>query len=150
MENKTKLVLTRKSEWLNRLRGYKVFIDGVKTGVVRNGDTEEFLLQPGTHTLTCKVDWCSSRDYKFEVNEGEVAYAHVRSGMRHYWYFLIPTLVLYLVYSYGFERADRPRYLLYIMMFLFLVTGGYFLYYTVFSRKDYLLIEKDTTTLFGK
>jgi hypothetical protein len=148
MESKTKLVLTRESEWLNRLRGYKVFIDGQKVGAVKNGDTEEFLVQPGMHTLTCKIDWCGSRDYKFEVKEGEVAYAHVRSGMRYWLFFILPTILFYFYYS--LDRTEKPQFMVYIMILLFSITGLYLLYYTVFSRKDYLSIEKDTTTLFGK
>ena len=150
MEAKTKLVITRKSRWLNKLRGYSVWIDGEKKGVIRNGDTEEFLVAPGKHIVRCKVDWCSSRDYEFTVNEGEIAYVEVNPGMRYQWYFVIPTVLLYFVYSY-FRRMHWPYdYLLYALILCFAANMIYVLYYTVFSRKDYLVIEKDTTTLFGK
>jgi hypothetical protein len=149
MEKKTKLVLTRKSELLNALRGYRVVIDGEKRGKIGNGDTEEYEVTPGKHIVSCKVDWCGSRDYAFEVNEGEVAYLQVKNGARHFFYFFIPAIVLYIAYKFGDTAGERP-YLLYALIFVGLAYIAYMLYYTVISRKDYLSIEKDSTTLFGK
>lgn len=150
MENKTKLVLTRKSEMLNALRGYGVYIDGEKRGKIGNGDTEEYEVTPGKHVLSCKIDWCGSRDHTFEVNEGEVAYLQVRNGARHFFYFFIPGIALYIAYKFVYAPGERPQYLLYALIFVGLAYLAYMLYYTVISRKDYLAIEKDTTTLFGK
>ncbi|HLK28359.1 MAG TPA: hypothetical protein VKT28_07245 [Puia sp.] len=35
MENKTKIIITRKSERLNRLRSIKILIDGIEAGSIK-------------------------------------------------------------------------------------------------------------------
>ncbi len=42
----TKIIINRKSESLNRLRGFKVFIDDKEVGAVKNGSSEEFVVEP--------------------------------------------------------------------------------------------------------
>ena len=46
MENKTKIIITRSAEWMNRLRPYTILIDGVQAGFVKNGSSEEFTISP--------------------------------------------------------------------------------------------------------
>ncbi|HEX2627576.1 MAG TPA: hypothetical protein VHM26_01145, partial [Chitinophagaceae bacterium] len=85
-----------------------------------------------------------------EVEEGQVAYLMVKNAMRYHWYLTIPGILLYFVYFYGFEKGERPVYLLYAALLFIFASLGYNLYYSLISRKDYLVLEKDTTTLFGK
>ncbi len=46
--------------WRDRFRPYDVLIDDVTLGSVRNGDTSEFVVSPGEHSIRLKVDWCGS------------------------------------------------------------------------------------------
>lgn len=70
------LVLKREAaKWADAARAYKVFIDGAKAGVIKNGETQEYELSEGFHTLQLKIDWCSSGVARFYIKNGETIYA---------------------------------------------------------------------------
>ena len=126
-------------------------IDGQQAGSISNGGTEEFKLEPGQHKIHCKIDWCSSREYDVTIGAGETAYLHVKSGMKYYWQFTIPLLViLFLNFYLTFSKAGKPVWFNFLLIAISVPAIIYILYYTLFNRKDYLLITKDETTLFGK
>ncbi len=152
MEGKSRIVLRRSSEWLNRARNLKVFIDGEQAGTIANGESKDFLLTPGHHNLTCKVDWCSSRDFGISLGENETAYLFVRSGMKYYWQTAFPLFVVlalnfYYVFSAG---GKRPEWLNYLLIIVALPALLYMMYYVTIGRKDYLVISKDDKTGFSK
>jgi hypothetical protein len=43
----------------DRVRKYKVFVDGVEIGRLKRGATVETVVGPGAHTLTVALDWMS-------------------------------------------------------------------------------------------
>ena len=59
------LRLTRSRAWADKLRAYRVLVDDEQIGEIRNGESKEFSVAPGEHTLTLKVDWCRSRIVPF-------------------------------------------------------------------------------------
>jgi hypothetical protein len=144
MENKSVIALRRSSEWMNKARSFKVFIDGNEAGRISNGATEEYAVSPGTHKVICKIDWCSCREMEVTVKEGEKVYLHIRSGMKYYWHFSIPLLTLVSIYLYhSLQRLPKPLWLMYALIVVALPAACYFLYYSLISRKDYLLLSKD-------
>jgi hypothetical protein len=54
------LVVKRASQYNAALRGLPVIIDGQKMGEVRNGETKEFPVTGGVHSVEFKMDWMSS------------------------------------------------------------------------------------------
>ena len=92
----TKIILNRKSELMSRARRVKVFIDNVERSTVANCSSEEFLVEPGMHTIQCKINWYSSGELNLLLNEGETKFLCVRSGMRYY-FFLYILMLLALV-----------------------------------------------------
>ncbi len=151
MEPTSRIVLSRSSEWMNRARSFKVMIDGQQAGSISNGGTEEFKLEPEQHKIFCKVDWCSSREFDVNIAAGETAYLHVKSGMKYYWQFTIPLLiVLALNFYFTYSSSVRPMWFNYLLLAIAVPSVIYILYYTLFSRKDYLALGRDETTLFGK
>ena len=151
METTARIVLTRSAEWMNRMRNYRVIIDGQKAGVIGNGATEEFRVAPGEHKVICKVDWCSSREFDVRIDNGETAYLHVSSGMKHYWYFVFPLfVVLAMNFYYVFSEGGRPMWFNYVLIVAALPTLLYVFYFLTIGRRDYLLLVRDDKTLFGK
>ncbi|HWC54929.1 MAG TPA: hypothetical protein VG676_15190 [Chitinophagaceae bacterium] len=149
METKTKIIVSRSSEWMNRLRTYKVLINGNQVGMVKNGGTEEFSVQPGNNSVQCKVDWYSSKPFSIDIKEGETAYLRVRSGMKLYWPFFIAIIVgVFLVFYYK-GRPERPEWLTPVTLVLLIPGVLYSLYYTTFGRKNYLVIQKDSKNIFA-
>lgn len=64
--------LQRTNENNNRLRDFKIFIDGKQVGIIANGETKEFTTTSGQHAVTAKIDWYSSPDISINVDESEI------------------------------------------------------------------------------
>lgn len=57
------------------LRAYKVLIDGKEIGRIKSGETLNFPLATGNHTLQLKIDWCSSKETVIMIVENQAPYA---------------------------------------------------------------------------
>lgn len=144
-----KLVLTRKNEWLNRMRPFQVWIDGQDKGSVKNGSSEEFLLEPGIHELVCRVGSYSGTAYSFTVTENGNAYLRVRSALKYFWP-LYALLLIGLLGTLYFRLTHQPvpqNYAIFQLASIFPCVL-YILYYRIFARKRYLLVEEDSDNIF--
>jgi len=54
------ITLSRGTGYADRLRSYRVMLDGKEIGRIGNGETKSFPVGPGQHELVVKIDWCSS------------------------------------------------------------------------------------------
>jgi len=145
----TKIILNRKSEWINRGRSIKFFIDNAELSKVKNGSSEEYIVTPGTHTLQCKIDWCGSQELILDLQEGETKFLKVRSGMRYNAVGYV--LVLIALFSGVFldlAHKARPEFFLWFQVALLLPSGLYLLYYLTLGKKNYLLLEEDKENIF--
>lgn len=52
--------VTRTKSYADRLRAYRILIDGVERAKVSAGTSVEIPVTPGSHSVVAKVDWCSS------------------------------------------------------------------------------------------
>ena len=52
----------------DRLRRYKIFIDGKKKGVIEEDGDLEFRVDQGDHEIYLRIDWCRSKKIKFNTN----------------------------------------------------------------------------------
>ncbi len=144
-----KLILSRKSSILNRRQRYKVIVDGVEEGQIKNDDTEEFTLEPGQHTLQCKLNWMSSEVETVTLQEGVNVYRSVSNGLR----FIVPLYFLmlagvFLPFYFRFAKTPVPDYIETLkIIFIFPAIIYYILYLTVF-RKKYLVIGEDQSNPF--
>jgi hypothetical protein len=151
METQSRIVLTRSSEWMNRARSFKVLINGQQTGTIGNGASESFAVSPGSHKVSCKVDWCSSREFDINLQPGETAYLRVQSGMKYYWQFVLPMIIVLFINAYLiFTGKERPFWFNILIGLTCLPGAGYILYYTAINRKEYLLLKYDDKSLFVK
>ena len=127
--------LQRTSEFLNRRRDYNIFIDGQQIGTIANGETKDITTSVGPHTITAKIDWCSSPDLLIDVHENQATTLKV-SGFK-YGQWLMPVgiglIVLHLILS---MFADI-KYIIYLVVPVFLVLA----YYLTIGRKNYLSIS---------
>ena len=55
----------------DRLRSYSVHIDGVSHGKLKDNETLEFPLAPGTHTVQIRISWTGSRMVTVDLQPGE-------------------------------------------------------------------------------
>ena len=66
--------ITRDSGYADRIRAYKIVLDGNVIGEIRNGEQLELDLPPGKHQLHLKIDWCRSNVVDFETNGNTVEF----------------------------------------------------------------------------
>lgn len=131
----TAIKVKRSSEYINALRTFEVLIDGVLVGTIRNGETKEFPVSVGRHSVRVRVDWCSSQEVFVDVDEGQAVDLKV-DGFR-YSQVVIPIglgiLVLH-IFLFLFTDIDYVIYfLLPIVLLLF--------YYVSFGKKKYLTLN---------
>ena len=60
----SKLIIKRVSEWKNKMRDIRIYLDGNKIGTIRNGEIKGFEIEPGQHSLKAKIDRCGSKTIK--------------------------------------------------------------------------------------
>jgi len=148
--NQSRLVVRRSSEWMNRARSFKIMVDGQQAGTVKNGQSEDIAIASGMHKLFCKVDWCSSREVEIQAKPGETTYLFVKSGMKYYWYFMIPLLIVLVLNFYlTFKHSPKPFWFDILLGIVGLSAAGYMMYYTLFNRKDNLVMGEDEKGIFG-
>lgn len=70
MNGESKVTIVRGTAYVDRLRAYKVMVDGNEVGRIKNGETQSFPVAAGSHTLQLKIDWASSPDVGFDVAPG--------------------------------------------------------------------------------
>jgi len=71
MENKTKIVIKRTSQYANLMRKIKIFCNNEIIGYIGNGETKEFFLPEGEKTIYAKIDWCRCRPVVMAGNKAE-------------------------------------------------------------------------------
>jgi hypothetical protein len=63
-----------RSGWKDRLRSYKVVLDGAVVGKLRDGSEAVFPVDPGRHSLAIRIDWTGSDIEDFTVDEGQTVH----------------------------------------------------------------------------
>lgn len=144
-----RVVLERKSEWLNRLKGYKVELNGTaQEKKIMNGTSEEYQVPGGSNTIVCKVNWCSSNTYSFDARPGETVYLKVASGMKYFW--VTYAVLMALLIGRTFLKHHLPPQSNIVMIVVSVFVLAYFLYYLTIGRSKYLIIKKDEDNIFAK
>ena len=59
--------------WRDRIRAYRVFIDGTEAGRSGHGSTCKLVIPPGSHRIWMSIGWCRSPQVDFAVRPGETA-----------------------------------------------------------------------------
>ena len=125
--------IQRTSEFNNQLRHYKLFIDGHEVGIIADGETKYFTTSIGQHTVTAKIDWCSSPDLIVDVKDNEVTTLKLSGFKYGKWLFPVMYVIIILIIIMKFY------YGILLMFLLFL----YPLYYITIGRKKIFDIERD-------
>lgn len=66
-----KLNLKRDSAYADGVRDYKVILDNQVIGNISDGQTQQFDISEGAHTLYLKLDWARSNKISFNANSSE-------------------------------------------------------------------------------
>ena len=131
-----KLIIIRNSEYVNRLRTYRIYLDGVKLGNVANGDSKEFEVPAGEHQVWAKIGWCSSPTISFEVKEQQAKTYQIGVFPGANW--LVWVSIGILILHFFLSLTIHFSYAIYLLAPLFLVL----FYYMSIGRKKYLCIRE--------
>ena len=101
--------ITRVRPYSELIRSYKIFIDGAYRGEIKIGETKEFEVENGSHTVCAKIDWCRSNRLCVDVNDSIVD-VEVGSSMRGWRQLVWPVYATVLAHKYLWlrERVDAP------------------------------------------
>ena len=77
-----RILISRKREFADYLRRYKVIIDGQEKGRIKNGASFECPLAPGRHSLELKIDWCGSETLEFDLTTNQTVRFECGSNLR--------------------------------------------------------------------
>ncbi len=128
--------IKRTNEYNNRMRDYKIFIDGQQIGTIANGETKEFPTTEGHHTVTAKIDWCSSPDILLDINDNQTKDLKV-GGFKN-GQILMPIGLGIIVLHFILSKFADFEYTIFLVAPLFLML----FYYLTIGRKKYLTLEK--------
>jgi hypothetical protein len=131
-----KLIIERTSEYNNRMRNYKIFMDGQQLDTIGNGGIKEFTISPGRHTLYAKIDWCSSPEISFEITDSATKIFKVGGFKHSNW--IMPLALIILFVSYIVKKTTGIDWLIYLVIPPFLLL----MYYISIGRKKYLTIKE--------
>ena len=129
------IIINRTSEYLNRLRNCDVYIDGKKVDTISNGETKEFNISAGQHSILIKIDWCSSQTLLVDINDNETKSFKVGGFKNGKW--LIPAALVIL--GSIASRLFDFNYLFYLIIPFFLSM----VYYMTLGRKQYLTLKEN-------
>jgi len=88
------IVVSRPEEpWANRLRSYKIVVDGQTLASLGRGQDATVVVATGHHRVRAKIDWCRSPDIDLDLATDDRAYLLCQSAFRES--FLFPRSWLY-------------------------------------------------------
>jgi hypothetical protein len=97
----TAIKISRDSGIADRIREYRVLLDGAEIGRIGNGETKSFEILPGQHQLVMKVDWCATGAINFLAVQNQIEAFKCGSNLRG--------AKLFLAFYYAFFA--RSKYL---------------------------------------
>ena len=68
------IIIKRGKGYADKMRAYKVLLDGTEIGDIRQGESKQFPVQEGKHTLQLKIDWCTSKPVTFDLADKSITF----------------------------------------------------------------------------
>ena len=88
-----KITILRPYEWANKQKNTHIYIDGERVGSVGIGQTAQFDVTPGKHTVVLKQKWLSGGSKPLEVDLSQNEEITIK--MRTYKYNWLVLLILF-------------------------------------------------------
>jgi len=75
-----RLTIRRPSQYADKARAYRIFVDGAPAGTIKAGGEISLDLPPGEHEILARIDWCRSNALKVVVSSNGAIAAEVGSN----------------------------------------------------------------------
>ena len=69
-----------RAAWTNRLRTFKIMVNGIERAAIKNGATIDVEIEPGQFSIQARISWCSSPVMTATVQDAETASFVVGNG----------------------------------------------------------------------
>jgi hypothetical protein len=74
--------VTRPTSFVDALRAYRIIVDGVESARINSGKTVDVPVNPGSHSVVAKVDWCGSQTVCLDVDAGDTIHLECANNSR--------------------------------------------------------------------
>ncbi|MBU3113650.1 hypothetical protein [Clostridium lacusfryxellense] len=64
--------ISRQTTYFDSFRSYKIYIDEIYCGDIKDGEIKELDIENGEHSIYLKIDWYRSKKSNFTVNSNEL------------------------------------------------------------------------------
>ena len=100
------LIVHRDEGWTDKLRKYKILLDGVEIGRLGEGEKLTHQVSEGLHVIRAKIDWCGSLPLSFDADTEDVVVT-VKSALRG-WRILLA--IFYVIFNrHGYLIMEPGR-----------------------------------------
>lgn len=65
------IVVRRSAAWGDKLREYRIIVDGAACGSIAERGEARIAVAPGRHVVRLKIDWCWSAPLTVDVEDGK-------------------------------------------------------------------------------
>jgi hypothetical protein len=142
------LTISRARQFINRLRNYKILVNGEEITQLEHGESKNLVLAAGTYHIKAKIDWVSSEEYEItlagdELQTLEIGCNITQSKVQNLLNILGFVVLLGSIWLY--EEITPLAWILLFAMWVVrdvvLTKGKSFLYYLTTGRSRYLYIK---------
>jgi hypothetical protein len=88
------LTVVRDKGWADKLRQYRIVLDGVEIARLGEGGELRREISEGPHVIEARIDWCGSQPLRFEAKLGEQVVL-VRSALRGWRMLFAPFYIIF-------------------------------------------------------
>ncbi|WP_430510532.1 hypothetical protein [Gottfriedia solisilvae] len=82
LNSNPKIIISRTSQYVNKLRSYKVYINNKVVGKIKDGEELTLEVTPGKHSIYLEIDWCKSNNIMFDSMQNEITQFNCGSNIK--------------------------------------------------------------------
>jgi hypothetical protein len=136
-----KLIIHRKKDWLpvGYTNTFEVLLDGNRIGYLSGGETAEFDVLPGTHSLRVKFGEMGSKNFDFNIFNQETRQFSVSSFRNITSIIFIMVIIMVLAGNRIFKYHINNNLPFYLAAFFILL----YIYFRTIGKNRYIFLKED-------
>lgn len=101
--------INRSPEFRDKVRSYKVIVDDEFIGELKSGETKNFEVSEGEHTIYLKIDWCKSNKLDFKATANELCEFDCGNSMKSWRVFFSLIYISFLKNQYLWLKVKNGK-----------------------------------------
>lgn len=142
------LTVSRKKEWVNRMRSIRLYADDQKVAEISNGETKMVQFPTGKVNLQAKIDWAGSNVLEIDADGSRnrtielSSFLHRNKMLRYFMYFGFGLSVLSVAIALMSPIGLISDAVMYVLLAFSIVFFGIIMYLITVGRKRYLYLKE--------